>query len=132
MNVERVIKFELSRLNVHLPQQRISLRDALAAEKPQVVTKDGSVHVFKREELELLAGIVPEADRDRLQLPIYVTLNPKLGRGAAQIVGEIEVKVIANILQKECAGDELLIYRPELAAVRRRLPTTTQYFFMVG
>ncbi len=132
MSIDRVIRFELSRLNVHLPRQRISLKDALALKNPQVVTKDGSVHVFKREELEFLAQVLPEVERDRLQLPIFITLNPKLGRGTAQVVGEAEVRVVANILQKECAEGELLIYRPEIAAVRRKLPTTTQYFFMVG
>ncbi len=132
MSADRVIRFELGQLNQSLPQRRISLKDALAADNPQVVTRDGNVHVFKREELELLAKIVPESDRDRLQLPIFIMLNPKFGRGAAQIMGGVEVKVVASIVQRKHTGDELLLYRPEIATLRRKLPTTTQYFFRVG
>lgn len=132
MSVDQVIKFELGRLSQHLPKQRISLKDALTADKPQVVARDGSIHVFKREELEFLAEIVPESDRDRLKLPIFITLNPKLGRGTAQITGEVEVRTVASVIQKEYAGGELLVYKPEIAVIRRRLPTTTQYFFKIG
>ncbi len=130
MNADRIIKLELSRLNVHLPERRLSLKDALSSAKPQVVARDGSVHTFKREELEFLAGLLPEADQDKLQLPILIALEPKLGRGTARISGEAEVKVVSQVLEKEGAAGELLIYRPEVAILRRKLPTTTQYLFM--
>ncbi|KUO41632.1 MAG: hypothetical protein AVW06_04320 [Hadesarchaea archaeon DG-33-1] len=129
MSADRIIKFELSKLNVHLPVRRLSLREALSSPKPQVVARDGSVHTFKREELEFLAGLLPEADRDKLQLPILIALEPKLGRGTARISGEAEVKVVRQVLKKKPAAGELLIYRPEVAILRRKLPTTTQYLF---
>jgi len=132
MNVDRVLKFELSRLNVHLPERRISLKEALESAKPQVAARDGSIHTFKRGELDLLAKTVPEADWERLHLPILIALDPKLGRGAARITGETEVRAIGQILGKKSTGEELLIYRPEVAVVRRKLPTTTQYFFVPG
>jgi len=132
MNVDRVLKFELSRLNVHLPERRISLKEALESTKPQVATRDGSIHRFKREELDLLAKTVPEADWGRLHLPILIALDPKLGRGVARITGGAEAKVVGQILGKKSTGEELLIYRPEVAVVRRKLPTTTQYFFVPG
>lgn len=130
MNADRLIKLELSKLNMHLPQRRLSLKEALLSSKPQVVTRDGGVHKFKREELEFLAGLLPEADRDKLQLPILIALEPKLGRGTARISGEAEVKVVSRVLEKEFAVGELLIYRPEVAILRRKLPTTTQYLFL--
>ncbi len=130
MSADRLIKFELSKLNVHLPQRRLSLKEALLSAKPQVVTRDGGVHKFKREELEFLAGLLPETDRDKLQLPILIALEPKLGRGTARISGEAEVKVVSQVLEKEPAVGELLIYRPEVAILRRKLPTTTQYLFL--
>ena len=131
MSADRLIKLELSRLNVHLPERRLSLKEALSSTKPQVVGRDGSTHTFKREELEFLAGLLPEADRDKLQLPILIALEPKLGRGTARISGEAEVKVVSQILEKEATAGELLIYRPEVAILRRKLPTTTQYLFML-
>ena len=130
MSADRLIKFELSKLNVHLPVRRLSLREALSSSKPQVQLRDGSVHTFKREELEFLAGLLTEADRDKLQLPILIALEPKLGRGTARISGEAEVKVASQVLKKEPAAGELLIYRPEVAILRRKLPTTTQYLFL--
>jgi hypothetical protein len=130
VSANRIIKLALSRLNVHLPERRLSLREALSSAKPQVVARDGSIHTFKREELEFLAGLLPEADRDKLQLPILIALEPKLGRGTAKISGEVEVKVVSQVLEKEAAAGELLIYRPEVAVLRRKLPTTTQYLFL--
>lgn len=132
MSVDRLIKLELSKLNIHLPKQRISLKDALRSAEPHVTARDGSVHAFKREELELLAKMLPETDWEKLQLPIFISFDLKLGRGTAKIAGDIEVKVVSQILRKEGIGDELLIYRPEVAILRKNLPTTTQYFFMAG
>lgn len=129
MNANRLIKLELGRLNVHLPERRVSLKEALSSPRPQVRARDGSTHAFKREELELLSKLLPEADWDRLQLPILIALEPKLGRGAARVSGEAEAKVAGKILGKEAVG-ELLIYRPEVAVLRRKLPTTTQYLFV--
>ncbi|MGC8816881.1 MAG: DUF61 family protein [Candidatus Hadarchaeum sp.] len=127
--MERIIKFELSGLNAHIPEKRITLKSALSLERPFVRTKDGKAHYFKREELEFIAKILPEAEWDRLQLPIFISLEPKLGRGAAKISGESEVKVIRKILGKEISKNELIVYRPEIAVIRRKLATTTQYLF---
>jgi uncharacterized protein (UPF0216 family) len=132
MNVDRILKFELNKLNVHLPKRRISLKEALESTRPQVATRDGSVHRFKREELVFLAEFVPEVDWGRLQLPILIALDPKFGRGVARITGEAEVKAICQILGKKNTSRELLIYRPDVAMIRRKLPTTTQYLFMPG
>ncbi|MFH1820816.1 MAG: DUF61 family protein [Methanobacteriota archaeon] len=130
MKVDRIINLELGRLNAHIPEKRLSLRAAFASTRPEITTKDGGVHTFKREELEFMSKILPEDDWDRLQLPIFISLEPKLGRGAARIRGEAEAKVVGCILGKEKVSDELIIYRPEVAAIRRKLPTTTQYIFI--
>ncbi len=130
MSEDRLIKFELARLNAHLPERRISLKEALSSPKPGVVSRNGSTHTFKREELEFLAEILPEANWGELQLPILISIDPKLGRGAARISGEAEAEVAGQILGKKSTAMELLIYRPEVANLRRKLPTTTQYLFM--
>ena len=131
MSEERLIKLELGRLNLHLPKQRVSLREALSSPKPCVVTRNGGTHLFKREELGFLAQLLSEEEHERLQLPILIAIDPKLGRGAARISGDVEVKATSTILGKK-AERELLIYRPEVALLRRRLPTTTQYLFVPG
>jgi uncharacterized protein (UPF0216 family) len=123
------MKLELAKLNAHLPQRRISLREALSSQKPQVQTREGGVHSFKREELELLSKLLPQDDWEKLRLPILIALDPKLGRGAARISGEVEARVAGRLLGKEAAG-ELVLHRPEVALLRKKLPTTTQYLFM--
>lgn len=128
--MDRLLKIELERLNLHLPRERISLHEALSSAKPHVVAKNGSIHSFKREELELLAEMVKGEDRKKLKLPILIAIEPRLGRGAAKVTGEIEVKVVSQILGKESKGTELIVYRPEIALVRRKLPTASQYLFM--
>jgi uncharacterized protein (UPF0216 family) len=129
VDADRLIKAELARLNANLPEKRISLKEAISSTEPKVRTRDGGVHSFKREELELLAKLLPEADWEKLQLPIFIELEPKLGRGAARVSGEAEARVAGRLLGKEAAG-ELLIYRPEVALLRKKLPTTTQYLFV--
>ena len=131
MSEDRLIKLELARLNVHLPERRVSLKEALSSAKPGVVARDGSTHAFKRDELEILAKLLPEADREKLRLPILISLDPKLGRGSARISGKSEAWVVGQILGKKGTAEELLIYRPEVAILRRKLPTTTQYLFLV-
>jgi uncharacterized protein (UPF0216 family) len=37
--------------------------------------------------------------------------------------------VVGRILEKEVVGEELFIYRPEIAKLRREFPTVTQYMF---
>lgn len=86
--------------------------------------------MFKRDELKLLSNMLHEDDWGRLQLPILIALDPKIGRGAARIRGGVEVKIVCRMLGKEGAEDELVIYRPEIAVLRNKLPSTTQYLFM--
>lgn len=129
MSADRYLKHELARLNVHLPEMRMSLREALSSPRPQIRTRAGGVYIFKREELEFLSRLLPESYWSKLQLPILIALEPKLGRGAARISGEAEAMVAGKILNKKATG-ELLIYRPEVAILRRKLPTTTEYLFM--
>lgn len=129
MKVERIIKFELGRLNAHLPEKRITLKSALSSDRPFVRTRDNRLHYFKRDELELLSKLLPEAEWGDLPLPIFIILEPKLGKGAAKITGAAEAKIIGKILGKEVIGNELIVYRPEIAIIRGKLPTTTQYLF---
>jgi len=47
-----------------------------------------------------------------------------------RIRGGAEGRAVAALLGKKVEGEELVIYRPELREVRRRLPTTTYYLFL--
>jgi uncharacterized protein (UPF0216 family) len=128
--LEEFLKAELARLNSPFPRERISLGEALSSERPGVPLTNGGFHPFRREEVSLLASLVPEGERERLRLPILLALDPGLGRGAVRIRGGAEARAVGSLLGKKVEGEELVIHRPELLEVRRRLPTTTYYLFL--
>ncbi|KXA90688.1 hypothetical protein AKJ39_02100 [candidate division MSBL1 archaeon SCGC-AAA259J03] len=132
MDHDEIIKKQIQNLNRHLPKGRISLEKLLEQDKPRVENRDGDTHRFKRRELEYLADLLPPEKHSKLRLPIIVRISPELGRGASKISGKIEREVIEKILEKEGDEDELVIYRPEIRKIRRKLPTTTQYAFMIS
>ena len=133
MDEDRFLKKQIRNLNRHLPKGRSTLKKLLEEGKPEVENRDGSTHRFKRSELNLLADIVPEGMHGRLRLPMIIRVSPQLGRGAAKISGEVEKMVFRELLDKdEDEKDELLIYRPEVRSIRKRLPTTTQYAFLIS
>jgi uncharacterized protein (UPF0216 family) len=124
--MEEVIFRELTKLNAHLPKKRISLKEAL--ENPEIELADGGVHRFKSSELELLKTLLPEKDWESLKLPILIEMNPKFGKGAGKIRGLLECKVIAKLLGKR-ESEEMILYLPEIAELRAKLSTVTEYFF---
>jgi len=92
------------------------------------VLQDGSFHYFKRSELELLAQLLPTSKWDRLRLPILIEITPEYGEGAAVIKDDVEAEVVAKLLGVDLRVP-LIIYRPQISILRRRLPTATQYVF---
>ncbi|KXA92376.1 hypothetical protein AKJ65_07650 [candidate division MSBL1 archaeon SCGC-AAA259E19] len=134
MDEKKFLKKEIRSLNRHLPKGRTSLAELLEQKKPRIETRDGSTHRFKKDELEYLAELLPEEKHSKLKLPIIIRISPQLGRGAAQVSGKIEQKVFREILDKEGRkkDNKLLIYRPEVRKIRQKLPTTTQYAFLIS
>ncbi|KXB07895.1 hypothetical protein AKJ55_01730 [candidate division MSBL1 archaeon SCGC-AAA382M17] len=134
MDEDELLKKQLQNLNLHLPRSRASLAELLKKEKPRIETRDGSSHRFKKNELDLLAEILPKEKHGQLRLPIIIRISPQLGRGAAKISGKVEQEVLRKILdKKEREGsEELLIHRPETRTIRKKLPTTTQYAFLIS
>ena len=128
---EEAIKRLVSIANAHLPVEFKTLRQLLEEREPKVLCRDGSVHMFDRRELEKLAELVPREEHDKLKLPIVLTINPKYGRGAYEIEGNLAKQVVARVLGlPQPMGDEkLILYRPQVMKLRRELPTTTQYAF---
>ncbi len=134
MKDEDFLKKQIQNLNKHLPEGRVSLENLLKKDKPQVENRDGSKHRFKKKELEYLSELLPEEKHSRLRLPIIIRISPQLGRGASKISGKIEQEIMRKILEKdeEENKDELVLYRPEIRTIRKKLPTTTQYAFMIS
>lgn len=126
---DRLLKKQVFSLNRHLPRQRKTLKELFMEDKPHVLGSDGTRHRFKLAELQKIAGIIPGKDQNRLKLPIYLEIESQ--SSGSRVAGELELKIICSILEQENCGREMYIYRPDLKIIRRELPTTTQYIFLV-
>ena len=142
---ERTLANLVRSLNRHLPAVRKTLAELLREEKPAIIGRDNTMHRIRKEELEMLASILGDSERERLKIPIYIELSPEW-RGIARIHGALECKVVLKILGKPAererdvvegesaeereARDEIFINRADVRRLRRALPTTTQYAFL--
>ncbi|MEN6592593.1 MAG: DUF61 family protein, partial [Methanobacterium sp.] len=73
--------------------------------------------------------IIPEKEHGRLKLPIYLEIESDTS--GTRVAGGPELEIICSVLGLEDCGREMYIYRPDLRIIRRELPTTTQYIFLV-
>lgn len=129
LELEELLKAELLRYaNRHIPYTRKSLNKLLSEDFPHVICRDGTKHYFHRRELEYLASLLPKSLWGRLKLPIVIVLSPELGEGAAVINGGLECYIVCRVLGIKYEGQEnMIIYRPQVVELRRKLRTTTQY-----
>ncbi|MFC1918873.1 DUF61 family protein [Chloroflexota bacterium] len=122
---------ELRVLNAQLPHQQKALSDLLNEEYPHVICNDGYSHLFKRKELNHLAGLVETGEQDALLLPILIEV--KAGQDEMSVIcrGDLEEKVVSKILNMPVTTRQkrIVIYKPQLALIRKSLRTTTQYIF---
>ena len=101
-------------------------------EEPSVKLRDGSVHSFRKTELERIKGLIDPGDEERLLLPIVLEIVSDF-RGYFRVRGKVAVKVIDKLLGSYDPLDEpeeRLYPRYLLPRVRRELPTTTTYAFI--
>ena len=71
------------------------------------------------------------AEQEVLLLPMLIEVNPGQGEMAIICRGEVEEKVISKILDMPITPKQkrIMIYKPQLALLRKPLKTTTQYLF---
>jgi len=129
--LQECLRGELRVLNAHLPCEQKTLSDLLGEEYPNVVCNDGSTHLFKRKELEYLASMLDTDEQEALLLPMLIEVNPGQGEMAIICRGEVEEKVISEVLDMPVTPEQgrIMLYKPQLALLRKPLKTTTQYLF---
>ena len=129
--LQECLRGELRVVNAHLPCEQKPLSDLLGEEYPNVVCNDGTTHLFKRKELEYLASMIDTEEQEALLLPILIEVNPGQGEMAIICREEVEEKVISIILDMPVTPkqERIMIYKPQLALIRKPLKTTTQYLF---
>ena len=128
------LRNELRVLNAHLPGHPKLLADLLREEHPHVVCRDGSAHLFKRKELEYLASLTDTDEQGELLLPLLIELKPDRGEVMILSGGGVVEKIISRILDMPLTRrqEKFVIYKPQLAVLRKILKTTTQYVFSPG
>jgi Uncharacterized protein conserved in archaea len=127
---DRAFTKMIQSLNGHIPKRRKMLAVLLKEDLPHIEGRDGSIHVFKRDELKKIAEILSEEEYEKILLPIYIELNSDYGRGAGRINGKIDCNLVKSIIKVGSKReDELILYADDVRALRKNLPTTTQYIF---
>ena len=129
--LQECLRGELRVLNAHLPCEQKSLSGLLVEEYPNVVCNDGSTHLFKRKELEYLASMLDTDEQEILLLPILIELGRNQAEAAIICQADAVQKLISKILNMPTTTEQgrIRIYKPQLALLRKRLKTTTQYVF---
>ncbi|WP_461862721.1 DUF61 family protein [Thermococcus sp.] len=132
-NPDEIIHKEISRINLHLPRVRKTLARLLEEDEPRIQLRDGSYHYFRKNELELISGLIEKEEAEILRLPIILEIT-RTWHGYFRVRGRTEVKVIEKLLgQYDILEDktETILPRYLLPKIRRALPTTTTYAFVM-
>ena len=129
--LQECLRGELRVLNAHLPCEQKLLSVLLGEEYPGVVCNDGSTHLFKRKELEYLASLIDTDEQEELLLPMLVEVSSGQDEMAMICQGRVEEKVVSKILDMPVTPRQkrIVLYKPQLALLRKPLKTTTQYLF---
>lgn len=132
--IEKMIERDIDTLNDHLPESRHTLTDLIQARTPQFRTRDGTISVFRKEELDELASEVPTRFHDDIHLPIVLLRRLDYGTGIYTVAGN---KVELFMVYRTIGYVDLewgdfgnwkpveTLARPQVQLLRRKLPSTT-------
>ncbi len=132
------IERELAQLNDHMPRTKKSLAELCNDPQPAFITRDGKTSSVRSSEIEFLAKLIPPKLHSEIMLPFTILRRTAFGKGAHTIGGsKLEQFTVLHILGKITAPfsawreTELsrIIYSPEVAHLRKKLPTTSTIGF---
>ena len=117
-------------LSAYLPCESKPLSDLLQEEHPHLRCKDGSIHLFKKKELNYLRGLTNDEERKALSLPILIEVVSESEMAVICPTG-VEEKIVSKVLDMPVAPkqNKITIYKTQLNLLRKTLKTTTQYIF---
>lgn len=120
-------------MNRSLPERRRSLEELMTQAHPALKCRNGSIISLEKNELEMIAPLLPKYEWNRLLLPIIIEMTPDFGGTAARIRGKLECVIVTKLLDlKKPAADQLILYLAEIRTLRRVLPTATHYGFYIS
>lgn len=128
--VDKLLQAELRVVNKHLPVTRKNLGQLLNEEVPYVLCRDGSIHVFRRSELQTLKAYVSDDEVSKLYLPIVIQVRTDMDVLTGFVENELEATVIRRILglkpPVEGEPKKLFLYKPQLYELRYKFSTIFQ------
>lgn len=129
--LQECLRGELRLVNAGLPQHQKCLMDLLGEAHPRVECNDGSMHFFKKDELEYLASILDTDEQRTLPLPMLIELGANQDEAAIICEAGVEEKIVSMVLNMPvtCEQGRIRIYKPQLALLRKKFKTTTVYVF---
>ncbi|MCK9275711.1 MAG: DUF61 family protein [Syntrophales bacterium] len=122
---------EFKAINAHIPRNRKTLTQLLQETRPQIDLSDGSTHFFRKKELEYIAEIINEEERNFLMLPMLMEVSSEMSDIKVRSSRGIEAKILSKVLDMDVAYDQknVTVYRRQLGQIRKILATSTQYVF---
>jgi uncharacterized protein (UPF0216 family) len=121
----------IASMNRHLPATRRRLIDLLNEENPSYIGKDGNTYKISKSEIEYIASLLDDVDKERLKLPIFIMTDTSYPGGAWKVSGRIEVQLVSRIICREPENEnEIRIFYPHLMELRKRLPTATTCLYV--
>ena len=129
--LQESLKGELKVVNAHLPLRQKTLSELLTEEYPHIICRDGSTHLFSRKELKYLCSLITPEEQTTLLLPIMIEVSAGQGIIAVVSTGDTVDKIISQVTDMPLTQKQgkINIYKPQLALIRTRLKTVTQYVF---
>lgn len=132
--MDKILEYEIDKINEHLPRARTRLAELLKEEDPHFMTRSGEKSVFKAEELEWLSKEVPKQFHSLIRLPIVLLRRLDYGPGIHSISGnKTELFMIHKILGYDDLEWENLatwkpiekLARPQVQIIRKKMPSTS-------
>lgn len=120
--IDVFLREELRIANRHIPTRRVSICEVSEMEIPHVITQEGGIHVFDYREIVLLKSIT--SSDCKLKLPILIEFIPE-GEGVYLVRDPTEARTVAQLLELKRWAVPLVLYRPEVFELRRKLRTTS-------
>jgi uncharacterized protein (UPF0216 family) len=123
-------KWDVNKMNDHLPSRTVPLNDLLSEQEPIIKAKDGTKLWIDKEELMKVANMVPKVLHGKLHVPIILIRRIDLGEGIFTIGGgKLEAFFVAKILgttsesfmNYETVDVQSHVYRPQVQELRRKL-----------
>jgi uncharacterized protein (UPF0216 family) len=132
--IDKIVQHEIDSINDHMPAIRFTLSELAKSKDPHYTTRIGEKSILKMDEISELMKLVPQEFHDEIRLPIVILRRMDYGTGIYTIAGgKAELFMIHHLLgyvdlewkdfQKWKPIEKIM--RPQVQAIRRRLPSTT-------